>query len=249
MILELDAGNSQIKWRVLTLPHDAVNEVVNQGKSATFDELQTALPLDLVVTSARACSVRADSTLQDIATWVRQRWNIELRIAEVSASCGGVKNSYADVSRMGIDRWLAMVAAFAQAQGGCVVVDAGTALTVDLLRADGNHWGGYILPGLNMMADALEQNTGIRLRNRQFSGCISPGTSTEEAVLQGGLASAIALIGAAIDSLCASGQKITVYVSGGDAELIAEALGSGSDFDLNIAPELVLDGLAIACPA
>ena len=89
------------------MPQDAGIEVAAQGKSATLNELQSSLPLDLVISSARACSVRADSTLQDVAGWVRQRWDIELRIAQVSTSCGGVTNSYADVSRMGIDRWLA----------------------------------------------------------------------------------------------------------------------------------------------
>lgn len=248
MILELDAGNSHIKWRVLVAPPDAGVEVAAQGKSAMLSELQSALPRDLVIGSARACSVRADSTLQDIAAWVQQRWDIELRIAQVSKSCGGVTNSYTDVSRMGTDRWLAMIAAFAHAQGACIVVDAGTALTVDLLNANGNHDGGYILPGLNMMADALEQNTGIRLRDRQFSDRVGPGISTEQAVLQGALASAIALIGASVDRLCASGTKVSVFVSGGDAGLIAGALGAGGEFDLKIAPELVLDGLAIACP-
>ena len=84
MILELDAGNSQIKWRILTMPQDAGIEVAAQGKSATLNELRTSLPLDLVISSARACSVRADSTLQNVAGWVRQRWDIELRIAQVS---------------------------------------------------------------------------------------------------------------------------------------------------------------------
>lgn len=231
------------------MPQDAGIEVAAQGKSATLNELQSSLPLDLVISSARACSVRADSTLQDVAGWVRQRWDIELRIAQVSTSCGGVTNSYADVSRMGIDRWLAMVAAFSQARGACIVVDAGTALTIDLLNADGNHRGGYILPGLNMMADALEQNTGIKLRDRQFSGRISPGTSTEQAVLQGALASAIALIGDSVASLRSRGARVSVYISGGDAGLIAEALVPSGEFDLNVAPELVLDGLAIACRA
>lgn len=231
------------------MPQDAGIEVAAQGKSATLNELQSSLPLDLVISSARACSVRADSTLQDVAGWVRQRWDIELRIAQVSTSCGGVTNSYADVSRMGIDRWLAMVAAFSQARGACIVVDAGTALTIDLLNADGNHRGGYILPGLNMMADALEQNTGIKLRDRQFSGRISPGTSTEQAVLQGALASAIALIGDSVASLCSRGTRVSVYISGGDAGHIAEALVPSGEFDLNVAPELVLDGLAIACRA
>jgi type III pantothenate kinase len=249
VILELDAGNSQIKWRILTMPQDAGIEVAAHGKSATLNELQSSLPLDLVISLARACSVRADSTLLEFAGWVRQSWDIELRIARVSSSCGGVTNSYADVSRMGIDRWLAMVAAFGQARGACIVVDAGTALTVDLVNADGDHRGGYILPGLNMMADALEQNTGIRLRDRRFSGRITPGTSTEQAVLQGALASAIALIGDSVASLSSSGARVSVYISGGGAGLIAEAMASSGEFDLNIAPELVLDGLAIACPA
>jgi hypothetical protein len=63
------------------------------------------------------------------------------------------------------------------------------------------------------------------------------------------LASAIALIGDSVASLSSSGARVSVYISGGGAGLIAEAMASSGEFDLNIAPELVLDGLAIACPA
>ena len=148
---------------------------------------------------------------------------------------------------MGVDRWLAMIAAFNRQKRACLIVDAGTALTIDLVADDGRHQGGYILAGLSMAVKALENNTGIILRNRDFSPLAGPGTSTEQAVLGGALSSAVSLIFEALGRLRCMDSGSMVYLCGGDAELLAQALRSRGESGFTVEPDLVLDGLEYAC--
>ena len=148
---------------------------------------------------------------------------------------------------MGVDRWLAMIAAFNRQKRACVVVDAGTALTIDLVADDGRHQGGYILAGLSLAVKALESNTGIALRNRNFSPLSGPGTSTEQAVLGGALNSTVSLILEVLGLLRCADSEAIAYLCGGDAELIARALRSRGEHGFTVEPDLVLDGLTYAC--
>ncbi len=106
----------------------------------------------------------------------------------------GVTIRYSDPSRLGVDRWLAMLAAHAASTKACLVVDCGTALTIDKLTASGEHCGGYIIPGLALMRRSLEENTRIRLNKEFEAGGVALGHSTDEAVYHGSLAAAVALI-------------------------------------------------------
>ena len=250
MILELDVGNSRIKWRVL----DRVSQVGDRhpgalmhGSEDSAGKLFESIPHDLQLSAARGCSVGSESLLAELDEGVKKRWGLELDVAEVSAQCGGITNSYKEVRRMGIDRWLAMIAAFNRQKKSCVVVDAGTALTIDLVADDGRHQGGYILVGLSLAVKALENNTGITLRNRDFSVPAGPGTSTEHAVLGGAVNSAVSLMLEALEMLRCADSGAMAYLCGGDAELLAQVLRSRGESGFTVEPDLVLDGLKYAC--
>ena len=94
---------------------------------------------------------------------------------------------------------------------------------------------------------ALENNTGITLRNRNFSPHAGPGTSTEQAVLGGALNSTVSLILEALGLLRCADSEAIAYLCGGDAELIAKALRSRGEPGFTVEPDLVLDGLTDAC--
>lgn len=244
MILDLDMGNSRIKWR-LQQPHG--DNAPQSGSSATISELMGSLESLQRPELIRLASVRADSSVAEFSNWTASRWSIEPRIASVSASCGGVRNAYTDVSRMGVDRWLAMLAAYGEIKGACLVIDGGTAFTLDLIRADGQHLGGFILPGLSLMASALEANTAIRLQPAAADISVEPGTITEAAVRNGSLASLVALIENNLRQMRTVCDVVSVVIGGGDAPLLAKAITAGSQTDIRIRPHLVLDGLPIAC--
>lgn len=242
MILELDVGNSRIKWRLLAADTMTVSAA---GHVPGFSELQEVGELDAPITLARMCSVRSGEVNAQIGDWIASRYGVELQRAVVTQSCGGVTNQYVDVSRLGIDRWLAMLAAYKRCGGACVIVDAGTAFTVDLLDAQGLHLGGYILPGLSLMRSSLESTTAIRLTPGFQGRAETTGHSTDAAVANGTLTALLALVTQVMNSDGMRQLGAKLYFTGGDAELCSvHAAIEGSE----VVPSLVFDGLDVACP-
>ena len=241
MILELDVGNSRIKWRLLAGDDLAV---VKAGHVPGFDELQLVTELDAAITLARMCSVRGGDVNKRLEDWVRAKHSIALVQASVTQSCGGVTNQYANVSRLGIDRWLAMLAAYRRAGGACMIIDSGTALTIDVVDEQGLHLGGYIIPGLRLMHSSLEANTAIRLSDNYSTYSESLGHSTDEAVFNGTVTALLATIKQQSASLGKAGD-FEIYFAGGDAELLHGLAGLDRS---EIVTSLVFDGLDVACP-
>lgn len=241
MILELDVGNTRIKWRLLAadtlLP-------LNTGHVSDLQQLQRVTELQVGISFARMCSVRGGELNQQIEQWVRDQYGIELQRAAVMVSRGGVSNQYADVSRLGIDRWLAMLAAYRRAGGACMVIDSGTAFTLDVVDAQGQHKGGYIIPGLGLMRSSLEAHTAIRLMENYSGDSRELGHSTDAAVFNGTLSALLATVELQRQALQAQGS-VKIYFAGGDAELLhslADIEGS------EVVSTLVFDGLDVACP-
>ncbi|HIF75299.1 MAG TPA: type III pantothenate kinase [Porticoccaceae bacterium] len=243
MILELDAGNTRIKWRVLEADSTVASEQGYVGTEAELADLEFAAAS---LSAIRMSSVRSEEANQLVSKWAVRTFNLSLQLAKVSRSCAGVTNQYKDVSRLGIDRWLAMVAAHNRCGGPCVIVDSGTALTVDVVNSDGVHDGGYIIPGIELMARTLETNTSIKLDPNRASPIPELGHSTDAAVRGGSLASLLALIEKVVSTVIKESPKSKLYLSGGDAELIQQHI---VNIDAEIVATLVLDGLAFACPA
>jgi len=241
MILELDVGNTRIKWRLLAadslLPQ-------NTGHVSDLAQLQRVPELQVAISLARMCSVRGGELNQQIEQWVRRQYGIDLQLAVVTASCGGVSNRYADVSRLGIDRWLAMLGAYRRAGGACMIIDSGTAFTLDVVDAQGQHRGGYIIPGLGLMRSSLEAHTAIRLTAHYSHDSRELGHSTDEAVFNGTLSALLATIALEHRALQAQGS-VKTYFAGGDAELLH---GFAGIEDSEVVPTLVFDGLDVACP-
>lgn len=255
MILELDVGNTRIKWRQL---QGGDGKILDMGAVSSVADLVASPAGDACPVMVRLCSVRAAETVNEIRAWVRAAWNLEVQEARVTRSCAGVSNQYTDPGRLGVDRWLAMIAAYHRRPGGCVIVDSGTAVTVDIVAADGKHQGGYIVPGSSLMSRALEDHTRIRLGDPPLQIGIDPGHSTDTAVRHGALAMQVALVEKATRQLAVNTPELNLYLTGGDAELLARHLDISPDTDATAAaltlrgPEivsgLVLDGLAYTCP-
>lgn len=243
MILELDVGNTRIKWRQV---EHASSALAAEGHVPGFNELILLPELSQPVEMVRMCSVRSGDFNHKFRAWVKEKYSLDLQFAEVSQSCGGVSNQYTDLSRLGVDRWLAMLAAYRRAGGACIVVDAGTAFTIDVVDAGGLHLGGYIIPGLELMRSSIEQNTAIRLDPDYSLMSESLGHSTEEAVFNGTLAALVAAINMQVDFVRGELNWCgKVYFSGGDAGLLHKHAAIPES---EIVPSLVFDGLSIACP-
>ncbi len=235
MILEIDIGNTFLKWRCL-----GADQGWMRGRLLT-EQLSRSLPVEWpdAVSQVRVGSVAGPEVAALITRYSRARWGLRPDFACTQHAAAGVTNSYADPARMGVDRWLAMLAAYNQAHASVCVVDCGSAITIDFVLADGRHRGGYIVPGKRLMERSLLANTAQVIADQTIDSFdLSPGTHTSAAVYHG-----INFVFEAI------GQQLLVQldrdypdsrllVTGGDGELFARLAGRG-----DYVPELVMDGL------
>jgi len=146
---------------------------------------------------------------------------------------------------MGIDRWVAIVAAWAEIQDSCLVVDVGTAVTLDAIDDSGSHLGGQIIPGVAAMATALASATSniplVRpLPPRKAAEMQMFARNTAAAVREGAHNAVVGAVDRAVQTLRSNGHEPTTVLTGGDASRILEALNAAPLHR----PHLVLQGLA-----
>jgi type III pantothenate kinase len=146
---------------------------------------------------------------------------------------------------MGVDRWVAMVGAWNAWHRALVVVDAGTAVTIDAVDDDGQHLGGQIIPGVGLMASALGTATSdipvFDLADRSSVRDIEIfGDSTEAGVANGVFNAVTGAVERAISVLRSSAHDPVTVLTGGDASAMLQALAEAPEYR----PNLVLEGLA-----
>jgi type III pantothenate kinase len=248
MILELDCGNSFIKWRVLNAgASGVVSEGVVDSNQALIESLRIIKSLSL--RNCRLVSVRTDEETGALIELIEREFGIPVVCAKSAREMSGVRNGYENYERLGLDRWLAMLGGFHLAAGNaCLILDFGTAVTADFVAADGEHLGGFICPGMPLMRNQLRTHTRkIRYGDEAAERALSshmPGRSTVEAVERG---CSLMLRGFVLTQLelaraywC---ENFMVFVTGGDAELV-----DGVVPEAKVVPDLVFVGLAMACP-
>lgn len=261
MILELDIGNSNAKWRL----RDG-NNIQDSGSLAHASPLHSSLAngkinydalfesIKIIPQRINAVTVIREEALR-FSEWCVGRWGVRPGFAEVTSECEGLVNGYRDISQMGPDRWLAMVAAYKGVHHDCLVIDSGSACTLDLILADGRHLGGYIVPGIELMKDALFRDTDrVKLSSINYDDVPSVGRDTVQAVSSGLRLMLMSLAIVALDQLLAAGAKAPfVLIAGGGAEGMADALkeylldrGRSNDVSaILLRPDLVFEGLSV----
>ncbi|MGH8382277.1 pantothenate kinase [Pseudomonas sp.] len=246
MVLELDCGNSFIKWRVIRST-DA--SIVAGGVVDSDQALLTAVrALPRPPQRCRLVSVRSEEETTALSALLFQHFGVSVLVAQPAKEVGGVRNGYEDYQRLGLDRWLAVLGAYRLAKGACLVMDFGTAAKADFVAADGEHLGGFICPGMPLMRSQLRTHTRrIRYDDASAERALSsmaPGRSTVEAVERGCVHMLKGFVRSQIEHAHALwGDDFTVLLTGGDAPLVQEAAPNA-----RVVPDLVFVGLAMACP-
>ncbi|MBV7513350.1 MULTISPECIES: pantothenate kinase [unclassified Pseudomonas] len=247
MILELDCGNSFIKWRVLDADvRRVVGEGVVDSDLALLESLKALKGLALKF--CRLVSVRTAEETSALISLLTEAFGVSVVCAAPSREMSGVRNGYEEFERLGLDRWLAMLGGFHLASGACLVLDFGTAVTADFISRNGEHLGGFICPGMPLMRNQLRTHTrriryGDLAAERALESLV-PGRTTVEAVERG---CSLMLRGFVLTQLELArsywGDDFVVFLTGGDADLV-----SGIVPEARVVPDLVFVGLAMACP-
>lgn len=236
-VLEFDVGNTALKWR---LRHQHGFErgrlPCDEGRVAALLE---GLRPDVIHISSVA-SDDANAMLRRCA----DKAAVACRFAQVSASCGGVTNAYDDPLTLGVDRWLAMVAAKRRVSGDLVIADIGTALTIDVLAADGVHQGGYILPGRRLMRESLLGGTGRIQFDEIREPSIDLGNNTASCVENASWLAAVSVISGVARRIQQADRQVSVVVTGGDAKAALQVAGVDGGSWVYV-EDLVLDGLSL----
>lgn len=246
MILELDCGNSLIKWRIITQ-----TGALAEGGLANSEEKLLGDLAALVNNQPQACrlvSVRSAEETDRLVSLLKARFGLSSVCAQPARELAGVRNGYEDYTRLGLDRWLAVVGAYQSAQKACLVIDVGTAITADFIAPDGEHLGGFICPGMPLMRDQLRTHTRkIRYGDESVVASLygqSPGRSTIEAVERGCMLMLRGFIRGQLEIAHEYWRDdFETFLTGGDAGLVCEQIPGA-----RLVPDLVFAGLALACP-
>lgn len=241
MNLELDCGNSSVKWRVRDQGVTSLRGAfpTNEVFSAETGQELARLGLQQVLVG----SVLGDDFARRLAFWSITNLGLNPRFAVSEPFCRGLVNGYQQPEKLGVDRWLAILAAREKAAKAFVVVDSGSAITVDLVTSQGEHLGGYIAPGLRLMREALVSRTSaIKLGQIGYPDNDFPGRNTVSAIKSAEQAMIAGLVAHAREILRNyDSQDASLWITGGDGEWLAAMLKDGTYVE-----DLVLDGLEIA---
>ena len=204
--LLIDAGNSGIKWAFLDtfLESDQLSKMQSclYGESTPFDKFKDVFEQQLKNSEIGIDEVVMVSVLGDsyIATArkLSQESKLKFTNAKPSAQLAGVTSAYSEPHKLGADRLVAMIAAYhLETSQASIVVDSGTATTIDAVDAQGKHLGGLILPGIDLCSQSLLEKTEMLALFNESKNGYEPNvfsTNTKQAIASGsifGLAGAI----------------------------------------------------------
>ena len=243
MRLLVDVGNSRVKWQLVeesqvrqrgALQHEGRKDPVSWG-----EQLWSTLVRPNQVVIANVTGRDVDQALD---AWITQRWALKAQFVVSEQRNYGITNGYDVPHKLGVDRWVAMIGARTITQHGCVVIDCGTAVTLDALTATGEHLGGVILPGVRLMHAALFRNT--QLFEEEPGEITVFGRSTRDCIWGGTVHTLAAAIDRMSDTMIGhelSTESTRRLLTGGNAESLMPYLQHAYQHQ----PDLIFEGLRL----
>lgn len=246
MYLLVDLGNTRIKWAMWepsARPQEAAEFQFSRRGSAENTKMLSSLALPDGIDQVLMSSVASAELLERHLIDVKSFCNCEINIIEVSAEFDGFINRYNDIDALGVDRWVALIGARAiYPKQDLIVIDAGTAVTIDVVSAANEFLGGVIMPGMHLMHRALVGNTAqIRVEANQNPPVI--GRNTQECVSSGVRLS----VSGGVDRVVTefkqqlNNASVRTLVCGGDAKWLMNS----SMLSLEYNEDLLFVGLAM----
>ncbi len=245
MFLAIDVGNTRLKWALYEGAHPGASPLAHGAEFLeNVDKLAEGPWRDLPApTEMLGCTVAADAVKLRVQEQMEELWDLTARWVYASAAEAGLANGYDHPTRLGADRWVAMIGARQRMLAGgaprpIVVVMVGTAVTVEAIDPEGRFLGGFILPGHGIMLRALESGTaGLHVPTGEV--CEFP-TNTSDALTSGGtfaIAGAVERMVQHLRDRC--GVMPTCYMTGGAGWKMAPHLMTPCE----LVDSLIFDGL------
>lgn len=253
MMLMIDMGNSAIKWACLR------QNVLSPQQRIVYNEhleamlTQAWLGLEKPSQGVWVSNVAGPQKAEILTQWVKKNWGLLPTFVETSHSECGVKNGYDNPKQLGIDRWLALIGAHSlplsdahRLENSLIcVVDCGTAVTLDVLAANGQHQGGVIMPGVNTLHQSLLSHTHALAHLDQALplGSDKPflAHDTHTGITLGSLYAIMGLLEYVINTLEKPGNQVVLILTGFDAPRLFSLLAIPYQY----LPDLVLRGLQV----
>ena len=214
MKLLIDSGNTKCKFATVI-----DNTVENLESEVVLSKLNSFVE---IIYSDVANSAELQALLQKVNTN-----KTKVTRVQVTKEAFGITCAYESFQTLGIDRWLAIIAAEQLFPAkNLIIVDAGTAITVDILTANRQHLGGWIVPGIKLMEKSITDKapnvfTAPSVKSEVF------GTSTPSALINGCMNAALGLIEQArlqFETQTKDRSQPIILITGGDAQILSEHL-------------------------
>lgn len=234
-ILAIDAGNSRIKWGWFEDVHWKTQSWLATAESGELHRVWKPYPQPerIVVSNVAGDAVRGkiEAALTQLfhaaPAWVTSR----------KQQCG-VVSSYNAPEQLGPDRWAALIGAWHRFHGPCIVVGAGTTVTVDALSGEGVFLGGLIVPGFELMRESLARNTAqLELQDGDYHYFPD---NTANAITSGAINALCGAVERMLRFMQETGEVMPcIVLSGGAAGLMEGRLNAR----VEVVDNLVLEGL------
>ncbi len=239
--LLLDLGNTRIKWS--SRSDAGISDVLAIEHADPIWQKQFAAALQSTPppTTIALAAVAPEMIVAAASRLLAERWpNVMVQRVYSQLLLGRFRSAYSQPERMGVDRFLAAAAA-AQIAEACMVIGCGTALTIDLIQADGQHIGSLIAPAPETMRAAVLSRTA-RVHWLREGNALDFGSNTEDALEGGVWMAAAGMVERALRKATVRlGTPPALIAHGGSAPMLAHML----EVPLPIEPLLVMRGLAI----
>ncbi len=253
MILLIDVGNTRTKWALA-----ANADFAHENQLNALSDLGVCINAELVLSELKLTAKKASRVVvanvagEQMAQQLQQLLlPLAIHFIRPTLKACGVTNAYVEPEKLGVDRFAALIAAWHLTKQSCIVVNAGTAITIDALNDQGVFLGGTIMPGLHLMRAALDNNTAnLGLNVGEY---VSLPNNTKDAIETGCINAAVGAIMLMLNNMqLKHGEKLQVILSGGDASRLLIALNQlekkviiAPYFETQLAPNLVLQGLLL----
>lgn len=237
MILLVDIGNTRTKWASLSsvgylYGGEATNREVCEGMAPFLGPNPALIYI---------ASVAGERATESFISRCLHCWGIAPVLLHSQGECCGVRNGYAEPHRLGVDRWAALLAAFHLVAGPVVVIDCGTAMTIDVLDREGLHLGGWILPGHKLMMQSLVDGTALVKNELVMRSDDILGNDTSSCLQLGALAAQVGAIERMQREMSDRFDGGTYVITGGDAPMLLPHL----TIPIRHVHDLVLRGVAV----